>query len=395
MNGGEHPDLEARFQRLRFTLNRELPFLGHLLNKVPPRFAPVGTARTRDTGAWGEIYFDPDFAAQLSDAQLGVVWAHEVLHLAFGFFQRRGGRELRRFNRAHDYAINLALDAFMARRPGVLAWTTGPWTPYLDTAFAGLPAEAIYDLLEGEEEEAERPEGYPGASDCDPDPEGPDPGRAEAQGHAWRVALAEAVQRQAMQGAGDLPGALDLLVGEALRPRMPWAERLMRSVEGHLRGGALSYARPSRRSLAADLQLPGPGRRRPRLALVLDTSASILERERSAFLGAVRRIAEGSAASLRVMQVDTAIRSDEDLEDLDAFLRPGNALKGGGGTLFDAVPAALRHHPDLEPVDLALLFTDGEPLRWPEAGGWPCRVVVVTTRTAPPAGYETVRLELT
>ena len=203
-----------------------------------------------------------------------------------------------------------------------------------------------------------------------------------------------AARVQGLQGAGDLPASLAILVDGILKPRMPWADRLLRGLEGRLRGGTLSYARPSRRSLASDLILPGPGRRRARLALVLDTSGSIHMEELRAFLGGVRRIAEASGASLRVLEVDAAIQVDEDVEDLDEWLRQARHLKGGGGTDFGAVPAALRHHPELEPVDLALLFTDGEPVQWPEIKEWPCRVVVVTTRTSPPREYEYVRLEM-
>lgn len=395
MREGETAALEARFQRLRYRLNRELPFLAHLLNKVPPRFAPVGTARTRDSGEWGEVYFDPAFASGLTEGQLGVVWAHEVLHLAFGFFSRRGNRDLRRFNVAHDYAINLALDDLMRARPGVLEWTREPWLPYLDRAFEGLSAEAIYDLLEAEapEDEPESGEGYPDARDCEPDPAG-EAEAWEARSQRWRLAVAEAAQWQGQQGAGELPDSLLREVAGLLRPKMPWTERLLRGVEGHLRGGALGYARPSRRSLAADLLLPGPGRRRARLGLVLDTSGSVGERELAAFLGGVRRLAESTEASLRVLQVDAAIQADQDVEDLDAWMRGGARLRGGGGTDFQDLPAALAHHPEMEPVDLALVFTDGEPLRWPDPKAWPCPVVVVTTRTLPPRGYEWVRLDL-
>lgn len=386
-------DLELRFQRLRFRLNREMPFLAHLLNKVPPQWAPVGTARTRDTGEWGEIFFDPAFVTQLTEGQLGVVWAHEVLHLAFGFFHRRGHRDLRRFNVAHDYAINLALDDFMRLRPGILEWTTGEFTPYLDRAFEGLSAEAIYDCLEEEPPEAGPNGGFPDARDCEPDPEG-GAQAWESRAQRWRMAVAEAAQLQDLQGAGELPGSLGLQVEGLLKPCMPWVDRLVRGLEGRLRGGALSYARPSRRTLSSDLILPGAGRRRARLALVLDTSGSIPPEALRAFLGGVRRIAEASAASLRVLQVDAAIQVDEDVDDLDEWLRKAQVLRGGGGTDFSEVPGALRHHAELEPVDLALLFTDGEPLRWPEHREWPCRVVVVTTRTQPPGEYEGVKLEL-
>ncbi len=382
--------LEGRFQQARFVLNRELPFLAHLVNHLPPRFAEVGTARTRDTGAWGELFFDPDFVDQLSLPQLATVWAHEVLHLAFGFFRRRGERDLRRFNVAHDHAINLALDAFMARRPGLLAWTEAPFEPYLDRAYEGLAAEEIYERLAIEEAPAAG-RGYPDATDCE---EGPGGNGEEDRDNRWRMALAEAVELEARRGAGELPDSVARLVGGILRPRVPWTERLLGDLEGHLRGGPLSYARPSRRGLGAGVLLPGRARRRPALALIFDTSASIQTRELQAFLGLARRLAEGSEASLRVLEVDALLQRDREVEDLDSEFGPGFTLRGGGGTCFDDLPGALAHHPEWEPPDLALLLTDGEPQAWPPHESWSCPLVVVTTRTSPPPPYGYVRMEL-
>lgn len=372
--------IDAKFQQARFLLNREFPFLAHLVNHVPPRLAPVGTARTRDRGEWGEVFFDPEFAAALSVPQLATVWAHEVLHLAFGFFRRRGRRELRRFNEAHDHVVNLALQAFMARRPGVLAWTPEPWIPVMDRAFAGMSAEEIYERLEGEPAE-----GW--AADCEPDPEGRE-GEAEAREHRWRMALAEAVERET-RGAGTLPAGLERWVEAQLRPEVPWAERLLRALEGHAPGGPRGYARLSRRGQGAGVLLPGRLRRRPRLALVVDTSASIGPEELAIFLGVVRRFMEAQAADLRLVEVDAEIQADRDLDDLDDLRLE---LRGGGGTCFDRLPAALAEHPELEPVDLALLLTDGAPTRWPPLRDWPCQVVVATVRELPPEGYPWVRL---
>jgi hypothetical protein len=96
---------------------------------------------------------------------------------------------------------------------------------------------------------------------------------------------------------------------------------------------------------------------------------------------------------VRLIQCDTRVTVDEEVEDMETLMRRPMAFSGGGGTVFDLIPERLEN--EGEPVNLVVLLTDGEPVRWPPIEAWPCPVVVVTTRTMPPESYhQVVKLDL-
>ncbi len=444
--------LERKVAELRFMFNRAMPLLGHLVNNVPVRVRPVGTALCTPKGQYGEVFLDPTFCEDLSRGQVGVIWLHEMFHLAFGYFSRRGNRDKKLFNQSHDYVVNLLIEDFRrVNRNLGLEWPTGDKTPLLDDRYSGMAAEMIYDLLakdsrpedggggqgqdggEGEEQrssgqgggepqpgEAEgggegeskeqsqgqgggsdSPEprdggqGYPDATDCVDDPEdkeGLGNRSLERMERSWRNLLAEAANVQKMRGAGQVPGSWSQFVEAALQPHLSWMDQLLYATEGHLRGGGVSYRRPSKRSAAVGIMLPGRSRREPRLGVVVDTSASVGTDELKAFLGVIRQVMDTNGAVLRLIQVDTDITADDEIEDPDALAYRPFRFLGRGGTDFGDVPRRLQDE-GADPVDLVVLLTDGEPRYWPEHSLWPCPLVVVTTRIMPPAPYHGIRLE--
>jgi predicted metal-dependent peptidase len=208
----------------------------------------------------------------------------------------------------------------------------------------------------------------------------------------WRNLIAEAVQIHKMRGAGTLPGGLETLIDSVLKPRVSWIDRYMHLVEGHLPGGRATYQRPSRKSQAAGIFLPGRSRRKPRICIVKDVSGSTRD-QWEAFLGVTRQLVDTCDTEVRLIQCDTRVTVDEEVEDMETLMRRPMAFSGGGGTVFDLIPERLEN--EGEPVNLVVLLTDGEPVRWPPIEAWPCPVVVVTTRTMPPESYhQVVKLDL-
>lgn len=139
---------------LRLMFNRDMPFLGDLVNVVPVFFEDCGTAMCSDAGRYGEVILDPEFMSGMSRGQVGVVWLHEIFHISFGYFSRVEGLDEKRFNRAHDYAINLIIDEFInspCNDKLQLEWPTGTSAPLLDRKYLGLIGEEIYDRLPDDE----------------------------------------------------------------------------------------------------------------------------------------------------------------------------------------------------------------------------------------------------
>lgn len=219
-----------------------------------------------------------------------------------------------------------------------------------------------------------------------------------AQEQAVRNLLAAAIEFQAIRKAGTMPGGLVEIVNSVIRPPVPWVDEFLHLASGSIRGGTVTYAHPSKRSAAFEddgegLILPGEGRRLPRIAIITDSSRSVSTVELQEFVPVMRQFIETLEAGIRWIQVDSMIQSDDEIDDFDMAFGASIPFYGRGGTVFDGLPDRLSD-PAFESVDLAIIFTDGEPVRWPEYDAWPCPVVVVTVRTMPPKPYPAVLLEV-
>jgi predicted metal-dependent peptidase len=126
------PDL---VQRVLARLLLRHPFLATLALRLR-RVADPTTPSAWTNGV--HLAVNPGWFAQLGDEQRLSLIAHECYHVALGHHLRRGGRDMRRWNRACDYAVNALLvdDGF----------TLFPDALY-DPAFGDASAEAIYNQL--------------------------------------------------------------------------------------------------------------------------------------------------------------------------------------------------------------------------------------------------------
>ncbi len=272
-NGAVHP----RISRQRTELVLSQPFFGALALRL--KMVEDRSAKT----CWvdGESFgYNPDYIDSLTDLELRGVLAHEVMHVANGHCWRRGPREDRRWNGACDYAIN----------PIVLA--SGfvlPKDVLNATRFAGKSAEEIYGVLTQEAKQKQpKPDSQPQLSPK-PQPDGqssgpagkgqgdknggksgakPGPGSDGKGGGSqsaspsggsgdpstepgsscgevrqyqgadkpvkeaeWKVAVVQAAK--AAQMRGKLPGDLQAMAGEAVRPVVDWRAVLHASRSSH------------------------------------------------------------------------------------------------------------------------------------------------------------------
>ncbi|WP_315799326.1 DUF2201 family putative metallopeptidase [Bradyrhizobium sp. SZCCHNR3078] len=126
---------DLRMTRARSALIMEQPFYGSLSMRLElietDKFETMATDGRR-------LLYNPAFLDELSDRQIVAAVAHEVQHLALKHHTRRGDRDVLRWNRACDYAVNPIL---------VRAGFHLPDGMLLDAQYDGLNAEAIYRIL--------------------------------------------------------------------------------------------------------------------------------------------------------------------------------------------------------------------------------------------------------
>ena len=137
--------LKARLFRARAALVEANPFLGSLTIKLPILITEDPRVDTACVDGRGVCSFGRAFLEQLEPAALRAVLLHETLHLALDAFPRCGARRPLRWNVAHDFAINLLIEA-SSLGEGFLSLPEA-FRPLLDARFKGLSAEDIYDQL--------------------------------------------------------------------------------------------------------------------------------------------------------------------------------------------------------------------------------------------------------
>ena len=378
----------------RVWLLKEKPFFGVLARALTVE-PTLQTTAFRLT-AHDSLRVNPLVVLESKFPTLCARMAHLAMHAALGALSRRGAREERRWNAAHDLAIEPLLRA-AAMGAGNHIVSMGidlPPGASADEYYALLPEGARPDDLwcdlsdppsntqappagtftrqddgEGEDpgeqsgqkqgdrdggdshRENKAPRDGEGQSDGDEDEqdssdEEPSPLEQRARELQWKMRLAAALEEEVASGGktfGSVPGWIDDLVRATIEPPPDWAAELQRSVAMLARQGR-SFLRPSRRmsALAGESGewpevVAMPGRRvtpAGRLCAVIDTSASIDPSVASRFFGALASVASAEGFDeVRVVQADAEVTRDETITAAELLFQEV-PITGRGGTDF-------------------------------------------------------------
>jgi len=375
-----------RIQKARTALLLDHPFFGSLLFRLKGQ--ETRSIKTMVTDGIS-LYYNPDFVDTLNAATLAGTLAHEVMHPALRHHTRRAGRDPRRWNEACDYAINpLLLDAGLRLPEGVL----------VDSRFRGLSAEEIYNRLTSESKPSDTPNGKnhsetegqtcgeaEAVGPISPTSEGgigqvidaPVKGGhelgAEEQAREWTIAVHQAATVAAR--AGKRPAGVERALEGAAEASVDWRE-MLRRLWSETTPADYSWARPNRRHIWGGLYLPGVQREGVgEIAIAVDCSGSVNERQLRLFEAEVRSILEGQRPQrVHVLYFDAIVQKVETYQAGEQVsLRP----TGGGGTEFGPCFEWLETH-HIQPQTLVFL-TDlygtfpssapAYPVLWASTGG--------------------------
>jgi predicted metal-dependent peptidase len=391
---GDLVSLKALLLMARDSLVQENPFLGSLALRLPISITEAPDVRTACVDGRGWCHFSRSFLERLSLPEVRCVLLHEVLHLALDVFARGDGRHSRRWNVAHDYAVNALIEE--SRFPlYFLEWPKGFFS-LLDRAFFHLPAEEIYERLSEQSiEHKEVPSDVLMDHWHSLDAET----RAETR-RRWRERLVQAAE-EAMRDGGwnDLPPWAQKLVGPLLAPQVPWQVRLAQKVHGRIVGRRRTYSRPGRRSQALGQILPGVMRDHGVVGVFMDVSGSIQAADLRAFLGELVGILREGDLPVRMLHWDTEVTADRLLQGPDDLRQalewmPQDIQGGGGTNPFCILEHLSGHGASAFPMPtFGILLTDGYVV-WPTLCEWPFELLVVTTGQEPPPTlhYDWVRI---
>lgn len=379
---------EKRVIRARTALMLESPFFASLvlrLRMVEADWIPTFATDGR------RLLYNPKFAAQLTDAEVKFVVAHEVLHCACLHPTRRGSREPLLANIAMDFVVNpILVEAKIGQIPnGCL----------LDPQFNNMYFEQVYELLRKDVQKALAQAGKgpgfgevidPQSGDGDNDQKnGQGVGQAEraALDEEWKVAAQAAAMNA--KAAGNIPGGIDRMITEAQRPKVDWREVLRPFVQQAMDPKNYRWTPPNRRFVWQGMYLPSVEREGiGPIDVHVDVSGSIdqdMLNQWAAELNCI--VQETRPEKVRVLYFDAALQGDpvEFGPDEPVTL----TTRGGGGTDFKpSFEYVEKHGPD--PI-CAVVLTDLECNSYPQEPLYPVLWATPSSHTAP--WGETVRIE--
>lgn len=372
-------DASKLFAKGRAGLILDHPFFGSLAMRLTVKEDP--NCET----AWVDgktIAYNPNWLTKLSLDEIKGVICHEVMHCAARHMVRRGDRQPKRWNVAGDYAINqILVDAHLTLPAGAL----------VNSQYRGMSAEDIYNSLPDDPGNGGSGQGKGDPGKCGEvrDAPGKDGGTPSESDKAqadqeWRVAVTQAAtQAKAM---GTLPAGLDRMIGEIIDPLVDWREALKRFVDTAAKND-YRWTPPSRRHIGRGVILPSlRSEELGQVAVALDTSGSISEKQLNQFGSELTAILEAYRANATVIYCDSEIPADGieeyTADDLPLTLK----VKGGGGTSF--IPP-FEHLNAGNPPACMVYFTDGECTRFPPPPEYPVLWVVDGRPFNPPFGEVT------
>jgi len=317
-------EAKLRIQVARSTLLVEYPWFGYLaMNLLPKEDESIPTSAT--DGKY--LTYNPKFVAGLECEELKFVVAHEVLHVALHYFERRGYRNNTLWNLAHDFAINLILKEEGLTLPNIA----------LDEKYKGMSAEQIYDTLKTKHEHKRVSKGGNGkCPTCDKacggvkDPTDETPQQVSERWREYNRLALEEVKRV----KGTIPGYLKALI-EACEPKIDWRSVLSRFIN-RVAFEELSYAKPNKNYLYQGIIMPSTRNLvSGDVVVVFDTSGSISDEQLKDFLGELVGIIRGGASlRLHLIQCDAKIQSAETYDSVTDVTIDKMEFKGRGGTSF-------------------------------------------------------------
>ena len=329
--------IEKRIAQVKASLLIEQPYFGSIasmqkakLNEDIQTFASTPE----------HFEYNDDYIECLNDEQLSFLLTNSAMHQAFGYVNRKEGRQDWLWTMAQDYTINCLLVNNGLELPDLILY---------DERFESLSCEAIYKILEDEiDEDKHSPKTvenirYEKMQDTNEYDENPIDTKDMNE---------QLISKAKLQG--DLPLGIDILIPSLYEATVSWEDELYTVIENAVKFD-YSLMPPNKRYISQGIALPSLSGTKVKIVIAIDSSGSIDGKLLSQFLSEVESIMN----SFENFEIDLLV-ADAKVHQ-HHILYPGDELeytiKGGGGTNFKNTFDYISDN--IDNVTLFLYFTDG------------------------------------
>lgn len=395
--GFKDMSVSDKLLRGKVMLQREYPFYSAIIHDFP--FKEKEDIPTMAVSyPKKEMYYNTSFVESLDEETLMFVIAHEVLHIVLKTHVRREKRYPDMWNYASDGAINTILKQSGFELPSETI-EGEEIKPVYNPEWEGLTAEEIYDKLDknknrnsnsgnsgnsddGDDGDLRKTTTTIGDGDNEVDVDvviGEDGMSIDNHEEIGEDVNSSADKRniedeinkrilkaksfaEATKSQGSIPAGLDRVFDDLYGEQIDWYTLLENEI---IRACPTDYnwSRPSRRSYSTDVYFPRLEKEAIDIAVSIDTSGSVSQKELEHFLSEVVAIVKSfSNVNLQIIFTDAEVQKVVELQDptVDEIMKVKPA--GGGGT--DHRPLYKYLEEESECV-LVINFTDGWTT-WPQ-----------------------------
>jgi len=379
-------EARLRIMAAKIIAQSRWPYLSTLIFSL--RIVETEDLPTLAVDAGWRMYYNPTFVLQQIPEVLATMVLHEALHCVSKHSARF--EALGRENTSHEI-WNLSGDANINQMLDDAKMPWGEFEPVRYESLAkygvkiGMTTELTFFTMVKYFED--NPSKNPDHSDCGgvtggsargyeiPKSDMDNPSIKNDQQDVIRDRVAQDVIKHAREkGVGSVPGELLRWANELLNPQINWKRELagmLRSSLATVLGRKdYTYARPSRRQSSMAIHDPEfilPSMRKPApptIAIIIDTSGSVQDKEITEFLSEVDGIANanGIAQGITVIPCDAQVGEIQKIRSISGIA--DIKLSGGGGTdLRVGIAAAESLKPQPK---IVIVLTDGYT-PWPES----------------------------
>ena len=370
--------VENKFLKARAKLLMEQPFFGTLALRLKiVETEDIETAATDGT----RLLYNPKFVEKLSIHETVGLVAHEVMHCVLQHMTRRQDRHPTIWNVAGDYKINGHLvNAGFVLPEGGLVDTEGKYDD--DTT------ESLYTKLLDDVDIIEMPawghvlDAGTGSVDANSD---------AALESEWQVAINQAAELAKAQGK--LPGDIETIIGDVLKPLVDWREVLWPFFT-NTSHDEYTWRKPNRAYISEDEYLPSMYNEScGTIAICVDTSGSVSDAELHQFWSEIVAVAkETQPSKIICIGCDDEVNDIFEWSEAENFWEEPPSFTGRGGTAFS--PAFEKIDELNEDIEACVYLTDLGSDDFGEEPIYPVLWVSTDKHLQAPWG-ETIYMELT
>lgn len=370
--GPTDPKLDREVRELLITARVGMLLRASFFGNLATRLKLVNADEWCSTAATDgrNFYYNTRFIKMLRPKEIEFLFGHEILHVVYDHFGRRGDRDPMLWNIAGDYCNNQDL-----KKHRIGEFITSVPCLY-DAKYDGMSAEEVYDDLYENAEKIDIQDLInkmiddhmdDDSDDGDGDNEGGKgrPKLSEEERNKIRDEIKEAILSAAQTcDANNIPSGVKRMIQTLTEPKLNWRELILQQIQSTVKND-YTWMRSSRKGWDMDAVMPGMKTQDAiDIAVFIDMSGSISNEQGRDFISEIKGIMETfEDYKIHVACFDTDVYNmqlftSDNLEDIAEY-----DLKGGGGTDFDCIFDYLKKE-DIEPKKL-IVFTDGYP-----CGSW-------------------------